>query len=39
MLTHGEKGKKENMVLIGIKQVEMNKNLKLIKLEIIKQLN
>lgn len=38
-LTHGEKSKKENMVLIGIKQIEINKNLKLIKLKIIKQLN
>ncbi|GAA3259643.1 hypothetical protein GCM10017706_15850 [Lactococcus lactis subsp. hordniae] len=38
-LTYGEKSKKENMVLIGINQILMNKKLKLIKLEIIKQLN
>ncbi|MGF7496185.1 hypothetical protein ABUK63_09385 [Lactococcus lactis] len=39
MLTHGVKSKRENMALIGIKQIEMNKKLKQIMLEIIKQLN
>ncbi|WEA55296.1 hypothetical protein [Lactococcus lactis] len=39
MLMHGEKSKRENMALIGIKQIEINKKLKQIMLEIIKQLN